>query len=430
MADKEKNFTYINLDYWKDYITMHNVLACELSYSLIYNNIRPEKIKEALATVELDTLPNRFFLIQVDDYYNYSSKMQITQEFYQKTMLINLLRERMRELGLKGFMANLVGIDKLICFLCCEEEEKTDIRNYLSKIAESFKEAVRSQSDYTISICISQHCNRIWQYSQMQPDMNLALNKSYFSGKEFSIFLSDVEQRIPMKETSLNNFYPELIAAFSRSSPSQMECVLQSIMQVLLEGQLNPEEAKIELIRLLHKINDYGIRCGIPKQQMKECTNKATAQILSCSFIADARKYFMEFFYSFTHSLNETNTGTEYLFKLPVSEYIETHYMENIRLGTLSSLIGFSEGHFTRVFREEFGMTFVQYLTACRIDHSKELLAQTAIPIEQIAYRVGINSYSYFCTCFKRLCNISPGEYRKKHTPKHQNIEIEYQNIE
>lgn len=430
MADKEKDFTYINLDYWKDYITMHNVLACELSYSLIYNNIRPEKIKEALATVELDTLPNRFFLIQVDDYYNYSSKMQITQEFYQKTMLINLLRERMRELGLKGFMANLVGIDKLICFLCCEDEEKTDIRNYLSKIAESFKEAVRSQSDYTISICISQRCNRIWQYSQMQPNMNLALNKSYFSGKEFSIFLSDVEQNIPMKETSLNNFYPELIAAFSRSSPSQMECVLQSMMQVLLEGQLNPEEAKMELIRLLHKINDYGIRCGIPKQQMKEYTNKAMAQILSCSFIADARKYFMEFFYSFTHSLNEANTGTEYLFKIPVSEYIETHYMENIRLGTLSSLIGFSEGHFTRVFREEFGMTFVQYLTACRIDHSKELLAQTAIPIEQIAYRVGINSYSYFCTCFKRLCNISPGEYRKKHTPKYQNIEIEYQNIE
>ena len=104
--------------------------------------------------------------------------------------------------------------------------------------------------------------------------------------------------------------------------------------------------------------------------------------------------------------------------------------MENIRLGTLSSLIGFSEGHFTRVFREEFGMTFVQYLTACRIDHSKELLAQTSIPIEQIAYRVGINSYSYFCTCFKRLCSISPGEYRKNHALKYQNIETEHQNIE
>ena len=125
MEREKKDFpSYADLDYWKDYITMHNVLACELSYSLIYNNIRPEKIEEALATVGLTRLPNRFLLIQVDDYYNYSSKMQITQEFYQKTVLINLLRDCMDKLGLKGFMANLVGIDKIICFLCCEEEEK------------------------------------------------------------------------------------------------------------------------------------------------------------------------------------------------------------------------------------------------------------------------------------------------------------------
>ena len=99
--------------------------------------------------------------------------------------------------------------------------------------------------------------------------------------------------------------------------------------------------------------------------------------------------------------------------------------MENIRLGNLSSLMGFSEGHFTRVFREEFGMTFVQYLTECRIAHSKELLLRTSIPIEQIAYRVGINSYSYFCTCFKRLCNISLGEFRKKYSIRYQIFEMD-----
>lgn len=427
MQDKKNEFSNLNLDYWKNYITMHNVLACELSYSLIYNNIRPEKTKEALATVGLDTLPNRFFLIQVDDYYNYSSKMQITQEFYQKTLLINMLREQMHALNLNGFMANLVGIDKLICFLCCEEEEKKDIRNYLSEVAKTFKETVRVHSAYTISICISQRCSRLWQYSQMQPKMNQALNKSYFSGKEFTIFLADVEQDSPGESANLNGFYPQMITAFSRNSPVQMERTLQSMMQVLLEGQWNPDEAKMELIHLLQKISDYGIRCGIPQKRLKEYSDKAITQILSCSFIADSRKYFMEFFYSFTRILNESNMDTEYMFKIPVNEYIETHYMENIRLGNLAELIGFSEGHFTRVFREEFGMTFVQYLTECRISHSKELLIQTSIPIEQIAYQVGINSYSYFCTCFKRLCNISPGEYRKMHSLKHQNFEIEYQ---
>ena len=412
--DKRDFPHYADLDYWKDYITMHNVLACELSYSLIYNNIRPEKIEEALATVGLTRLPNRFLLIQVDDYYNYSSKMQITQEFYQKTVLINLLRECMGKLELKGFMANLVGIDKIICFLCCEEEEKKDIHAYLSGITERFKEEIRSHSDYTVSICISRRCSRIWQYSQMQPKMDQALNKSYFSGKEFSIFLEDVEVPLPEKEMDLGGFYPEFMAAFSRGNRQRTEILLQSMMQALLEGQVNPDLAKMELIRLLQQISDYGIRCGIAEKRMKEYSNTIMAQVLSCGFIADARKYFMDFFGGFTKMLEETNAGTEYLFRIPVSEYIEIHYMENIRLEHLAKLVGLSEGHFTRVFKEEFGMTFVQYLTNCRISHSKELLIGTDMPTEQIAYKVGMNSYSYFCTCFKRFCGMSPGEKKKK----------------
>ena len=135
--DKSKKIPE-SLDYWKKYITLHHVLACELSYSLIYNNIRPDKVGDALATVGLDTLPNRFLLLQVDDYYNYSSKMIITQEFFQKTILINLMRECMDSMGLKGFMANLVSLDKIICFLCCPEWEGPDINRRLMEVAECF----------------------------------------------------------------------------------------------------------------------------------------------------------------------------------------------------------------------------------------------------------------------------------------------------
>ena len=113
-------------------------------------------------------------------------------------------------------------------------------------------------------------------------------------------------------------------------------------------------------------------------------------------------------------ALEECGADQEYVFKIPVSEYIAEHYQETIRLGTLAQVLGFSEGHFARTFRKKFGMTFVQYLTEYRIDRSKKLLAETHIPIEQIAYQVGINSYSYFCTCFKRACVMSPGAYREE----------------
>ena len=49
----EASGTPVVMDYWKNYITIHHVMACELSYSLIYDNIRPDKLTDALATVGL-----------------------------------------------------------------------------------------------------------------------------------------------------------------------------------------------------------------------------------------------------------------------------------------------------------------------------------------------------------------------------------------
>lgn len=401
-----------SLDYWKDYVTLYHVLACELSYSLIYNNIRPDKIKDALATVGLNSLPNRFILIQVDDYFNFSSKMHITQEFFQKTAVINLLRECMEKMGLQGFMANLVGLDKLICFLCCPEWEGPDVNERLLEVAESLKKDTRTRSDYTISVCISQQCIRLGQYSQMYPRMDLALSKSYFSGKEFSILLENVEQEEAQEEADLNKFYPELLAAFARSNREQLENVLYDMVRALLEGRTRPQKAKMEMIRLMQRIGDYCVRGGVPERFMLSCGDAAMSRILSCSFLADTRLCFLEFYDEVTQTLKEYSSSGEYSFKIPVSEYIDTHYMEAIKLGSVAGIMGFSEGHFARVFKKDFGMTFVQYLTEYRIERSKELLADTCVPIEQIAYRVGLNSYSYFCTCFKRSCGMSPGAFR------------------
>ena len=134
------------LSYWKAHLSVRDVLSSELSYSLIYDNILPDKVSDALATVGLSVLPNRFLLIQVDDYQNVSSKLRLTQEFFQKTSLINMIRDSMQAMGLQGFVANLVGLDKIICFLCCGDREGAGAKEYLLSVAEAFKKSVRTRS--------------------------------------------------------------------------------------------------------------------------------------------------------------------------------------------------------------------------------------------------------------------------------------------
>lgn len=407
----DRSGTPVLVDYWKNYITMHNVLACELSYSLIYDNVRPDKVEEALATVGLSQLPNRFLLIQVDDYHNYSSKMRITQEFFQKTALINLLRQHMENLELTGFVANLIGMDKLVCFLCLPEE---GANRRLLEIADSFKAVIRERSAYTISVCISQPCCRLNQFSRMFPRMDLALSKSYFSGKEFSILLEEVEEEPaePRAETNLNDFYPKLLAAFARRDRTLLEEALEAIMRAMLEGQVHPQRAKLELVHMMQQIGEYSVQCGVPKGWARKYCDQAMSRTLSCSFAADIRVCLGEFYTEMARALEEYSDNEQGSFKIPVTEYIAAHYMSGIRLCDVADLMGFSEGHFARTFRKEFGQTFVQYLTDYRIQRSKELLANTGISVDQIACQVGLNSYSYFCTCFKRSCGMTPGAYR------------------
>jgi AraC-like DNA-binding protein len=402
------------LSYWKAHVSAHDMLASELSYSLIYDNINPHKVDAALATVGLTVLPNRFFLIQVDDYQNYARKLRPYQEFYQKTSLVNLLRKCLRDMSLQGFAANLAGLNNLICFLCCAEQEESGINGYLLSVAEEFKKYVRKKSRYTISVCISKRCDRLVQYSKMYHGMNLALSKSYFAGKEFSILLEDVMEETGEKKAraDLNDCHLELMTSVARHNGEFFERILQKILKILLESQINPQKVSLEIFRLIQRIEEYCIRCGAPENKMRACGEAAMSQILSCSFISDIRECFREYYEQAARTLEEHSTDEECSFKVLVEEYVALRYQENISLGDMAELLGFSEGHFARTFRKKFGITFVRYLTEYRIGQSQKLLAETRIPIKQMAERVGFNSYSYFCTCFKRVCGLSPGSYR------------------
>ena len=187
MEEKLKRLEEV-FGYWKSHISLLDVLSGELSYSLIYNNIHPDKIDRAMATVGLAQLPSHMLLIQVDDYHNYASRLLVTQEFFQKTRLINLLREQLARLGLQGFAANLVGSERVICFLCCRDQDGSGLEEQLLDVVKEFREVVRKHSDHTISVCISRRCDNLGQfpiqYTQMEVAEEVGISQAQVSRLE------------------------------------------------------------------------------------------------------------------------------------------------------------------------------------------------------------------------------------------------------
>ncbi|MGH4051233.1 MAG: AraC family transcriptional regulator [Clostridium sp.] len=96
-----------------------------------------------------------------------------------------------------------------------------------------------------------------------------------------------------------------------------------------------------------------------------------------------------------------------------VFQYVDKNYQSNINLREISNVAGFSLYYFTKFFKENTGVTFVDYLNNFRITKAEWHLMVEMDSITQIAYKSGFNSVKTFNRVFKQLKGCAPMEYRK-----------------
>lgn len=98
-----------------------------------------------------------------------------------------------------------------------------------------------------------------------------------------------------------------------------------------------------------------------------------------------------------------------------VQHYIEEHYLENIRLQTLSDLVGMTPTSFSRFFKVHTSRNLSDYIIDIRIGHATRLLVDSSRSISEICYDSGFNNVSNFNRIFKRKKGCSPKDFRENY---------------
>lgn len=92
--------------------------------------------------------------------------------------------------------------------------------------------------------------------------------------------------------------------------------------------------------------------------------------------------------------------------------YLKEHYQEEINLQTLAKKLFISPNYLGRIFREEMGCKFSDWLNHYRVDRAKELIRDTSMRTTDIAEAVGFGNYKYFSVCFAKYAGCSLRDYR------------------
>ncbi|NRD77791.1 response regulator [Bacillus sp. BRMEA1] len=94
-------------------------------------------------------------------------------------------------------------------------------------------------------------------------------------------------------------------------------------------------------------------------------------------------------------------------------EFIETHFADSLTLEQVAEYVELSPFYFSKLFKDRFGMTFIDYLTEIRIKKAKDEMVDQGKSLKEICFSVGYKDPNYFSRVFKKHTGLSPTEFRK-----------------
>lgn len=215
-------------------------------------------------------------------------------------------------------------------------------------------------------------------------------------------------------------------AVNQRLEYTQEEIPLRLMKQLFFELENEVIGSEETLMELLDLLEDRRYR----KEQIVQITEqiidllwkRETAKkihmknrIAEYEIFSDFRKEILELFHQTTARSGEKRNRYSATV-LSVIEYIERHYRDDISLEECASEQNISYTYLSRIFKQETGYRFVEYLNYCRINKSKSLLIRNVLSMKEIQERVGFRNYNYFFKVFKESEGITPSEYASRNT--------------
>ena len=137
------------------------------------------------------------------------------------------------------------------------------------------------------------------------------------------------------------------------------------------------------------------------------------SDVTAMSDFATLRKWFIEKFNDAVSSVAKRSENRSESAVERAKKYIDENYRKDISLEDVSQKVDISSYYFSKIFKEETGENFIEYLTKLRMEEAKRLLEDTDMSIKEVCSDVGYSDPNYFSRNFKKYAGVTPTEARE-----------------
>jgi two-component system response regulator YesN len=129
----------------------------------------------------------------------------------------------------------------------------------------------------------------------------------------------------------------------------------------------------------------------------------------------DIQAWTQRLFESLLQKMSSNDMGNPHsTYVSATQKYVRQHYKHNISLEQASVNVGITPSYLSRLFKQETGINFTDYLNQVRIEHAQQLIRLGNNKMKQIYKDVGFSTYNYFFKVFKDIVGMTPYTYAKQ----------------
>jgi two-component system, response regulator YesN len=174
------------------------------------------------------------------------------------------------------------------------------------------------------------------------------------------------------------------------------------------------EQIRVLSVNIVTSILNSVTELGLNFDEIFETKILPYNNVLKIDTIPEMKEYLNELLLSVIKSVKSARCRKTNKLFIGIKDYMQDNISDsNLSLSVVANAFFLNSSYLSRIFKQETGQTFVEYMTTIRMEIALRMLKETDLRAYEVAEKIGIPDPNYFGKCFKKYSGLSVFDYRK-----------------
>lgn len=295
----------------------------------------------------------------------------------------------------------------------CQNQDSM-AKHYALQVAQEIRGSILHKLKITVTIGIGRTYDEIRDMQKSYIEATSALRQSFFLGQNQIIHVDDIPYLTVGPFTYPFQYEKDLLEKIRCADKKGARAALEALLGKIFSSNSSIEVLKACALEILVLMSRSAVEGGASLEELTLLNYNNINELSECANQGILTKWMVDFLNRYMDKIQENQVNQIQVIINKACKYIEDQCNHALSLEEVAGVVHLSPFYFSRLFKKETGCKFIEFVTRCRMEKAKVLLARPDNNVVLIARQLGYNDPSYFCKVFRQEVGFSPNRYRQR----------------